>query len=105
MQPGPSISPLPVGVRPGYGQGLGRFLDGKAGEDPELGHLGGSGILAGQDRQRLVDVQDGVRVGLEIGSAWDRSIRFRLPPCFSVFLRRALSTRMRRMASAAAAIK
>jgi hypothetical protein len=33
-------------------------------EDPELGHLRCFGIFAGQDRQRLVEVQDDIRVGL-----------------------------------------
>src|SRR5262249_41370404 len=64
LQPGPGISPLPVSMGPGNGQGLSRFVDGKSSKQAELGHLGRVGILAAQDRQRLVQVEDLIRIGL-----------------------------------------
>ena len=83
----------------------GRVLDRQAGEVPELHQLGLGRLLSGEPSQGLVEGQQVVGGGPATISTSSRSRRRRPPPCFSDCLRRALSIRMRRMASAAAAKK
>ena len=66
----------------GCRESLRRFLDGKAGKEAELGHLRRFGIFAGQDRQRLVEVEDGVRIGLGDRLGLREVQALRSPPCF-----------------------
>src|SRR5439155_24560291 len=77
------------------------------GDVPELDHLGGPRLDLGEPVEGLVEREQAAgsdRSGAA-GCSGSRSRRARWPPCLGPRLRRALSTRMRRMASAAAAKK
>jgi hypothetical protein len=54
LEPGPGESPLSVRTRPGCGQGVRGFLDGKAREEPELSNPRGLGIFDGQFCEQFV---------------------------------------------------
>ena len=108
VEPGPGVGPVPVGRRRGDAEGRGRLVDRQAGEVAELDQLGlACGSSLGQPVQGLVE---GQQVVVRSSAASSSGVRGRpaLPIAARASARplaRALSTRMRRMASAAAAKK
>ena len=107
VQPGPGVGPVPVGGARGDAEGGGGLLEGQAGEVPELDQLGRRRVLARRGGRGPRPGRAGRRSGASGGRAGrpGRLGPARSPPCLRGRLRRAASTRMRRMASAAAAKK
>ena len=107
VEPGPGEGPVAVGGAADDAQGLGGLLERQPGEVAELDQLGACRVFRGQ----LGPGPRRGRAGRPGGSATarstsSRSSRRQPPPCLSRPLARGRwSTRMRRMASAAAAKK
>src|SRR5262249_22709231 len=104
-QPGAGVGPDLVGLAGRDPEQLGRFGVAAAGEGAEPGPLGG---LAGDPRPaapRLCATARGPSGAGGGGPSGGRGRRAGAPPCSARPLRRAFSTRMRRIASAAAAKK
>ena len=107
MQPGPGVSPVAVGGGARDAEGLGGLVDGQAGEVAELDQLGLGGGPRGELRPGPRPGPGGRRGSAGSRPAMSsRSTRGRAAAALrGCRLRRAFSTRMRRMASAAAAKK
>ena len=107
VQPGPGVGPLAVGAGRGTWTGLAAASStDRPAKKRSLTTSAASGSSPASRVSGLVEVQEVVRVGLARAARPGRGrSACAAPPRFSVFLRRAFSTRMRRMASAAAAKK
>ena len=106
-EPGPGVGPEAVGRAGGDPEGGGRVRDAHPGEVAELDQLGRLGVGRGQPAQGLVDRE---QLGVAPVVGGDQGVlgevdRATAPPRLRAFRRRARSTRMCRMASAAAAKK
>src|SRR5262245_51157760 len=64
LEPGTGIGPLAVSIGAGSRKRLRRFFDRQADEEAQLCNCGGVGVLVGQRRDRRVQVQNSVGVGL-----------------------------------------
>jgi len=102
---GPRVSPMPFSSRCRDSQHLGGLLKGQTGEEVQLHQFGLGSILCRETVQRLVKGQHLIVSIAAARSSPSRLTRSRSPPCRRAFLRRAISIRIRRMASAAAGEK
>src|SRR5262249_20439140 len=57
VQPGAGVGPMPVGAAHGDAEGVGRLLDGQAGEVAQLDQLGNFRLLLGEPLDRLAHGQ------------------------------------------------
>ena len=104
-EPGPGVLPVPVVCRPRGPQGLPGVRDGQPAEQVEVGDLGRGRVVRREAGERVVQRQDEVGVGGEPAGPVEQ---FDPDPAAARLSRsrsRAWLTRMRRMASAAAAKK
>ena len=102
VEPGSRVSPDAIAFSGREAEHLGRLFDGQPGEVMQLDQLGGLRFLEGESLEGLVHGQQFLRwaVDREDGLVQiDPPLR---PPCLTRRFRRAFSTRIRRMASAAA---
>ena len=105
VQPGPRVGPIPLGGGRGdihRGRGL---LHRQTGEIAEFDEIRLGRRLDGQLGQASSKAKRSSDGAPEMEHASSKSTRGRSPPCLIRCLRRAVSTKIRRMASAAAAKK
>ena len=105
VKPGAGVSPAAIRRGAGDAQAPGRLLDGQPDKEAQLDHLGLQRIFLGETVQGFVDGEQVVRGRRRRRFSLLQIDALTVAAPLQPVLARALSTRMRRMASAAAAKK